>query len=205
MCLAGEQVVSYIGTIKGVIMSSHLLSIEDLIKVKVKFYAKENQIALSQAYKETTLKYGFQNHHEFTAVLKQKSYDSRVYKMAFEPKYGFEDLLFTNDINDDIYNFLEDAFSSDTASMNASGYEINYEEVTFYTYDPNINTLLLTVHLSYVGEPDSDRMYSGHEINAEVRIALNREGSTWVFNDEQSEVISAHKNTDLSSYYDDDY
>lgn len=189
---------------KEVIMSQVHFSIKKLISKRAKFYAREKGISLTSARLKLAEKYSFQDLHELTKVIKENSYDLRLYKLAFQFQYP-EELLIQDDVFNDIYFYLEDYWSGEIASMNAYDFELYFEDVQIEKYDENRGILSLNTDLSFSGTPDSERMYSGHEIFAKVNIMLNRVGDFWEFNNEESEIVSAYNNTELPGFYNDDY
>ncbi|EJD6045561.1 hypothetical protein [Providencia sp. PROV060] len=186
-------------------MSTSSFSIENLIKIHAKFFAKAKNMPLNKAYNELAIKNHFENYHEVVKVLNKNRNDPRIHKLAFQYDYGLDDLINPMDIYSDINFYLEDVFSSEMASMNAYDFSCDYNSVTFDSYDENTGVLLLNVDLDFSGDADPDRPYSGHIIYAEIRLALNKTKDGWELNTELSEVLESKDNTQLPGFYDDDY
>ncbi len=173
----------------------------NLIENRAKSLSKQEDISLHQAYKNIASDCGFQNTHEMEAALNRSPVEERVIKAAFYYNSCLDDFISDNELHPDLLQFIDLSLAEDIATTNAYNFELDIEHIEFLSYDENYGALSLEMHFRYIGEQDTDAMYSGSVINAVMSLVLRVSGNSWELDQDASKIISAELDTQHPDFY----
>lgn len=142
-------------------MKNNLLKI---IRNTAKFRARNLDVARNFAFELIAREAGFSDYHELTTAYKRNKELPKLYKAAF----GFSELADVFEINhQELYPKLEHLLSNDDqlisyiTDTNALNYSIDTYEIISAEYSEETGILTLEMGISYDGDQDEDRPFSG--------------------------------------------
>jgi hypothetical protein len=168
-----------------------------IVKRQAKGLAKSQSIKLTLAQQRLATQAGFQHYHELQAVAGSNPNDSRLMKAALGTN-DLDGVIYDDLIYEELDSLVEDQMAGAIAETNAVGFTIEDYESESANYDPQTGFLTIIASLSYSGEKDPEKVFSGSEFFLEVQIRLFRSMHQWEFaNKDELVIISSKSDQDL--------
>jgi len=149
-----------------------------LIKRQAKALSKEKSIKLSAAQALIASRGGFKHYHELQKVASKNPDDIRLMRLALQTD-DLKEVVYGEDLYDQIDRMLEDKLSTYMAETNADGFCIDTLTVEKVAYDQSSGVLALVASVIYAGNQKPDQPYSGTTLYLDVVIRLFRLVNHW--------------------------
>ena len=171
-------------------------SILKFFKQRARKLAKTANVQLSKALDLLAQQNGLQHWYHARQVAKKNPLDSRLVRAAF----GLPDLseaIFEPPAYDDLSDLLNDEMSGETADTNATGFGIDDMSVNDVSFDDKSRIFTVKGDITYAGDQDTDRPYSGTSFDLEAIVRLYWNGSQWeLAQTDPLEVVSSVSDQD---------
>lgn len=159
-----------------IVMSKY--SLLSIFQTNARRMSSASGVKLSLAQEKLAKSCGFNNLHELQAVAKKGNSDPRLIKCAFGDD-DLKELIYETPFYEELGTSLEDQLSGEIASTNASEFTPEDIEPESATYDEKSGKLTISGSLSYSGEQDEDRAYSGHSFFVDFEFYLLYRSGRW--------------------------
>lgn len=159
-----------------------------LIKNKAKTAARDKSIKLSIAQEQLAKSGGFQNFYELRKVASNNSTDIRLMRLALE----VDDLYEVIDKDSILYELaltIDDLMSDTIAGTNAGGFQITGLDVNESSYNEDSGTATIEAKITYAGEPDPDRVFSGSSFVLTAVVPIMLRSGIWTLIDDDLKII----------------
>ena len=193
--LPGEQAIGHQSVVGFGANAMSDFSLLNIFKSQAKQLAHDQGLKLSAAQKTLARQAGFADYHEFSVVAKRNPKNPRLMMAVFGVK-DFSDAIYEDDVFTALDLELEEQLSGAIAETNASGFTIDDLNVGSTEYNEVNGVLTLAVKLTYQGEQDPERMYSGTAFFLTVTVELLRRDGKWFLAEGGLSISSGESDAD---------
>ncbi|MBB6157055.1 hypothetical protein HDC30_004304 [Pseudomonas sp. JAI115] len=167
----------------------------NIFKSQAKQLVRDQDVKLSVAQETLARKAGFADYHELAVVAQRNPEDPRLMMAVFGVR-DFSEAIYENDIYTALDLELGEQLSGAIADTNASGFTTNDLYVGTAEYNGITGVLTLVVKLTFQGEQDPERMYSGTAFFLTATVELLRRDGKWLLADEGVSISSGESDAD---------
>lgn len=170
-------------------------SLISIIKSQAKQHAREHDMKLSAAQEALARQAGFEHYHELVVVAQRNPTNPRLMLAAFGVR-DFKDAIHADDVFSEFDSELEEMLSEARAETNGSEFNISQYEVETATYEHATGVLKLGMSITYEGQQDPDRVYSGRAFFLKADVELIRRDGKWSLGEDGVSITNSETDVD---------